>query len=93
MLHFSCEISAKQNIEPNLKVGGLYAYIQDLMVHPGYQGRGIGTALMQKMIACLKEKHIYMISVIFEESLKTFYEKFGFFCMLSGQMETCGGSV
>ena len=64
------------------------AYIQDLMVHPGYQGRGIGTALMQKMIACLKEKHIYMISVIFEESLKTFYEKFGFFCMLSGQMET-----
>ena len=64
------------------------AYIQDLMVHPDYQGNGIGTELMNKMIKCLKEKHIYMISVIFEESLKPFYEKFGFYHMLCGQMET-----
>lgn len=68
------------------------AYIQDLMVHPDYQGRGIGTDLMKKMINYLKEKHIYMISVVFEESLKPFYEKFGFYNMLCGQMETynCG---
>ncbi len=64
------------------------AYIQDLMVHPDYQGRGIGTDLMKKMIDYLKKKHIYMISVVFEESLKPFYEKFGFFNMLCGQMET-----
>ncbi len=64
------------------------AYIQDLMVHPDYQGRGIGTDLMKKMIDYLKKKHIYMISVVFEYSLKSFYEKFGFFNMLCGQMET-----
>ena len=64
------------------------AYIQDLMVHPHYQGRGIGTDLMKKMIDYLKKKHIYMISVVFEEKLKSFYEKFGFFSMLCGQMET-----
>ena len=64
------------------------AYIQDLMVHPDYQGRGVGTDLMKKMIDYLKEKHIYMISVVFEEKLKPFYEKFGFFNMLCGQMET-----
>ena len=64
------------------------AYIQDLMVHPDYQGRGIGTDLMQKMIDYLKKKHIYMISVVFEEKLKPFYEKFGFFNMLCGQLET-----
>lgn len=29
-----------------------------------------------------------MISVVFEESLKAFYEKFGFYDMLCGQMET-----
>ena len=64
------------------------AYIQDLIVRPDYQGKGIGTDLMKKMIASLKEKHIYMISVIFEESLKPFYDRFGFNTMLCGQMET-----
>jgi len=40
------------------------------------------------MIEYLKESHIYMISVIFDESLKSFYERFGFYTMLSGQFET-----
>ena len=64
------------------------AYIQDLIVCPDYQGKGIGTDLMKKMIASLKEKHIYIISVIFEERLKPFYDRFGFNTMLCGQMET-----
>lgn len=64
------------------------AYIQDLMVDPLYQGKGIGSELMNKMINYLKEKHIYIISVIFDESLKSFYERFGFYTMLSGQLET-----
>ena len=64
------------------------AYIQDLMVHPKYQGKGIGTELMNRMIDYMKEKHIYMVSVIFEEKLKGFYERFGFYTMLSGQLET-----
>lgn len=68
------------------------AYIQDLMVHPDYQGKGVGTDLMNKMIMYLKEKRIYMISVVFEESLKPFYDKFGFYNMLCGQMETFRGN-
>lgn len=64
------------------------AYIQDLMVHPDYQGKGIGTELMNRMIAYLKERKIYMISVVFEEKLKPFYERFGFMDMLCGQMQT-----
>ena len=64
------------------------AYIQDLMVCPDHQGKGIGTELMEKMIEHLKEKRIYMISVVYEESLKPFYERFGFYNMLCGQMET-----
>lgn len=67
------------------------AYIQDLMVHPDYQGKGVGTELMNKMIKYLKEKRIYIISVVFEESLKPFYDKFGFYNMLCGQMETYNG--
>lgn len=64
------------------------AYIQDLMVHPSFQGRGIGTQLMNRMIDYLKRKRIYMISVIYEDSMKSFYEKFGFCGMLSGQIQT-----
>lgn len=64
------------------------AYIQDVMVSPKYQGKGIGTALINKAINKLKEDNIYMISVIFEESLLSFYNKFGFNTMLSGQLDT-----
>ena len=45
--------------------GVIDAYIQDLMVHPNYQGKGIGTELMNQIIAYMKEKRIYMVSVIF----------------------------
>lgn len=65
------------------------AYIQDVMVRPEYQGRGIGTELMNRAIDRLKADRIYMISVIYgEEALRPFYEKFGFYTMLCGQMET-----
>ena len=64
------------------------AYIQDLMVHPDYQGKGIGTRLMDMTIEHLKSKHIYMISVVFEERLLPFYKRFGFEHMLCGQMQT-----
>lgn len=64
------------------------AYIQDLIVHPCYQGKGIGTELMNRMISALKERHIYMISVVYEDNLKSFYKRFGFYNMLCGQMQT-----
>jgi GNAT superfamily N-acetyltransferase len=64
------------------------AYIQDLLVHPGYQGRGIGTTLMNKTIEYLKTHKIYMISVLFDEKLLPFYRRFGFTPMLGGQLQT-----
>ena len=64
------------------------AYIQDLMVHPDFQGRGLGSELMNKMIEYLKKEGIYMISVLYDESLKDFYSRFGFYNLLCGQMET-----
>ena len=63
------------------------AYIQDLIVSPLQQGKGIGTELMNRMIRHLKEQRIYMISVIFDEKLKAFYQRFGFIEMLSGQIQ------
>lgn len=43
------------------------AYIQDVMVAPEFQGKGIGTELMNRAIAEIKARGIYMISVIYME--------------------------
>lgn len=65
------------------------AYIQDLMVRPDHQNKGIGTELMNRAISYIKKNGIYMISVIYgEEELRSFYERFGFYTMLCGQIET-----
>lgn len=64
------------------------AYIQDVMVHPEYQGQGIGTGIMQLALVSIREKGIEIVSVIYgDEALRPFYEKFGFHTMLCGQME------
>lgn len=68
--------------------GATDAYIQDLTVRPEYQGRGIGTRLMEDLIAHLTGQGIYMISVIFGEGLTAFYQKFGFTTLRAGQLET-----
>ena len=65
------------------------AYIQDVMVRPDYQGKGIGTELMNRAINRLKADHIYMVSVIYgEERLRPFYEKSGFYTMLCGDRKS-----
>ena len=43
---------------------------------------------MNKMIECLKKAGVYMISVLYDEGLKDFYSRFGFYNLLCGQMET-----
>lgn len=63
------------------------AYIQDLMVHPDYQKRGLGRELMQRMIARIRQEGIFMVSVLYDESLRDYYRQFGFTELYAGQME------
>jgi len=58
----------------------LVFYIQDVIVIPEYQNKGIGTQLMKKVMEYI-EKHANDNSVIGLMSAKgkeKFYEKFGF---------------
>lgn len=54
------------------------AYIQDLAVLKEYRGKGIGTAIIQKIIRELKQKGVDWIGLIAEPETCAFYEKAGF---------------
>ena len=56
--------------------GVLSAYISLLEVLPERQGRGVGRELMQHMNALLEA--LYMIDVLCDEDVLSFYEKLGF---------------
>ena len=64
------------------------AYIQDVIVNPDFHGKGLCTNLRKLANDKMVEDNIYMISVLFQESLSPFYKKFGFNTLLAGQLET-----
>ena len=55
--------------------GALASYIPLLEVLPAYQGRGIGTELVGRMLSRLGDR--YMVDLVCDEELVPFYERFG----------------
>lgn len=53
----------------------LSAYIPLLEVLPGYQGLGIGTELVRRMLDSLRD--LYMIDLMCDENLTNFYKRLG----------------
>ena len=51
------------------------AYIPHLEVLASYQGLGIGTELIRRMLA--KLRHLYMVDLVCDPGLQPFYERFG----------------
>jgi ribosomal protein S18 acetylase RimI-like enzyme len=64
------------------------AFLVDLIVHPDYQDRGIGQALVTQAIEGLRADGIRAIEVIFEPRLETFYRTCGFHILQSGIIDT-----
>ena len=58
--------------------GHTILFIQDLLVCPAYQRKGIGTALMNALLE--KYSHVYQIELVTDNTEKTiaFYKSFGF---------------
>jgi GNAT superfamily N-acetyltransferase len=53
------------------------AYIPHLEVRENWQGEGIGSELVRRMLEQLR--HLYMIDLICDEELQPFYQRLGFF--------------
>ena len=52
------------------------AYIPHLEVLPEWQGKGIGSELVRRMVRKLKD--LYMIDLICDQEIQRFYERLGF---------------
>ena len=59
-----------------LSDGIFYAYIPLLEVLPEYQGQGIGTELLRRMVETLKD--MYALDVVCDEAVAGFYAARGF---------------
>lgn len=57
------------------------AYIQDLFVEPGLRGRGLGAALVRRLIGRLRRDGLHWIGLVATGSTPAFYRKLGFQAM------------
>lgn len=55
--------------------GALSAYLPLLEVLPAFQGQGIGSELVRRVLALLED--VYMVDLCCDEDLVGFYERFG----------------
>ena len=61
---------------------GYVVYIADVIVHPEYQGQGLGRVIMEELLKRTKESlkpgYKVMISLLAAKGKEEFYNKFGF---------------
>lgn len=57
---------------------GMYGYIQDTIILPGFQGKGVGTKMMNMIMERVNGLTGYMLGVCPSKVSVSFYEKFGF---------------
>jgi GNAT superfamily N-acetyltransferase len=60
--------------------GATFAYLKDIMVRPDWQARGLGTRIVDALLAILRRsEHDGMLVTLFTgQHLADFYERFGF---------------
>jgi ribosomal protein S18 acetylase RimI-like enzyme len=57
-----------------------FAYLKDIAVHPEWQGRGIGTRIVETLLAILRrgDPDGMLVTLFTGQHLADFYERFGF---------------
>jgi GNAT superfamily N-acetyltransferase len=58
--------------------GVFHALIVEMIIRPDYQGRGIGSAIMQRLLAKCRAKRIRDVQLFCARGKQGFYKRFGF---------------
>lgn len=60
--------------------GAIYFYVQDIIIHPNYQGQGLGQRLVQALVDWLQDNapDQAFVGLFAAEGTQPFYEKTGF---------------
>lgn len=60
--------------------GGIYFHLQDVIVDPRFQGRGIGTGIVQRLMTYIADKACSnaMVGLMCAKGVDPLYQKFGF---------------
>lgn len=68
--------------------GAMYWYLQEIIVLPEYQGKGIGKSIVSRLLEHIRENTIpgtgVEVGLTAVKGKEPFYEKFGFSCGSSG---------
>jgi GNAT superfamily N-acetyltransferase len=55
-----------------------HGYLEDVIVHPDCQGKGIGTALVHRILQEASDRRIGIVTVSYEPKKAEFYHRCGF---------------
>jgi len=55
-----------------------FAYIDDLLVHPSFRGRKIGSTLMQKVLDRIRPLNLKFVQLVSIPGKESFFERAGF---------------
>ncbi len=58
--------------------GAMYAWVQDMIIHPEYQQKGFGTIVVKRILDKLRKDGIPFVGLFSAEGKKEFYFKNGF---------------
>ena len=62
--------------------GVIYCYVQDVVIHPDYQGKGVGSTILNKLIEKvaqnLEDGERMSLGLVAAEGKESFYRQFGF---------------
>jgi ribosomal protein S18 acetylase RimI-like enzyme len=61
-----------------------HGYLEDIMVHPYFQNRGIGVELVQELLSESERYGLEIVTLTYDQKLKNFYECGGFSHVLVG---------